>query len=277
MRIAYIFIGITYEANYISSIRQHECVNNDFRYTYNTVIDNLINPYRNQGDIVDTFFVTYHSVIEDELIKLYEPKDILFSNYKQFSVKERTEKQINDRINGLDMVSKYEQINNFQYDFIIITRPDLYFFTNTTTVGIDYDYFNILFYHLNGTIFSGEDSWIGIPRIKVNYYIEKMQLLLTDLLNDVHDISTHFSGKYIIEGGETVKYLYGGTYGCNGNEYPFFKFIRYIKDCTDIDSLLKIPFNRIHYNNEEFPEINSVYISEIGPSINDFKIFTKIL
>ena len=275
MRIAYIFIGITYDDKYISPIRQNESSTIvDFRETYNNVHDNLIKPYNNQGHIVDTYFVTYHSSIENELEKAYNPKKIIYTEMKTLTVKERSEKQINDRLNGLEKIKEYENENNFKYDFIIITRPDLYFFKNTTEIGIDYEHFNILFYHLNGTIFSGEDSWLGIPRSKVDFYIDRMKLLLRDLLNDVDDISTHFTGKYIIEGGEIVKYLYGEHDG-GGEDYPFFKFIRFVRNHPNIKQLITTPMKRIYHCEEEYNTGRGIYIESIAQYRHQFKMFMK--
>ena len=286
MRIGYIFTGITYQENFLSPHHVGHNLNEytiDFRDTYNNVNNNLIEPYIKQGHEVDTFFVTYNSSIEDKLQELYKPKKILFTEYKNtnnFNLKERGKKQINDRLQGIKLLESYAQEHNIIYDFIFVTRCDLYFYKDITQVGIDYEYFNVLFYHLNGTIFSGEDSWMGIPGSKIHYYKEKMKLLYDDIELDKEDgggtiLTTHYTGKYIIEGGETIKYLYGGVDCCQGINYPFFKFLRDVRKYVNINDLLNTSFPRVFHNNEEERTKYGIYISAIGPFRHMFNTFMK--
>jgi hypothetical protein len=283
MRIAYVFIGITYKESF-------ESINNaghnlkpttvDFRETYPNVKENLIDPFVNQGHNVDTFFVTYHNLMEDELHKYYNPKKILYVDYVDNTDKKlMTQNLLKNRIIWKDMIEETENNENFKYDFIIVTRSDLYFYKKTTEVGIDYEYFNIILYHLNGTIFSSDDNWIGIPRTKVDYYVDKLTLLINDNKNGVSDggdqvMNSHGIGKYIIEGGETIKYLFGAHEG-NGNDYPFFKFLRDVRKYSNINELITIPMRRIFHYEEEYKSGRGVYIERIAPYRHQFKMFMK--
>ena len=66
-------------------------------------------------------------------------------------------------------------------------------------------------------------------------------------------ITLHQIGKFLLDSGETVQYLFGEK-GDGAYDYPIYKFGRHIfgnaKQYT-IEDILKIPMNRIYHSQEE--------------------------
>ncbi len=266
MKFALVLRGISYLENYEHKygIPKYTI---DFRDTSESIYNNIINPLRELGHEVDIFFNTYHNDFENELMDIYKPKGTLFKNYTpiplglaQTIIGEPM--LIDHHLECIQLYENYEKDNGFKYDNIIITRFDLYYYKKFTEVGIDTDVFNYTFWHIARppnapTIFSSEDNFVCYPR-------NKTELFKTCLYEMKHDKqSTHLSGKYLLQKGEKIKYLFGEK-GDGAYDYPFYKFGRHlygaVKEFNNIEDSLRIPMNRIYHSIEEQQNPSPIYV-----------------
>ena len=265
MKIALILKGLTYHEKYPHryGIPLYTI---DFRDTCNSVKTNIIEPYIKAGHEIDIFILTSHSTdeIENELLDFYKPKKWLFTEYTNIPLgTDLCEPFIlKQAIHSLQIMQEYEIENGFKYDFVHITRPDLYFYQDITSVNIDYDVINIPFWHIaktpKGPVFSSEDCWLGVPGNKINKLIQGFYTLLNEKK------SMHITGAFMLNNGETVKYLFGEK-GDGAYDYPLYKFGRHIfgnvKNFSTIQDNLNVPMNRIFHSIEEkeFVENGKLY------------------
>lgn len=268
MKIALGLRGITYleKYNHCHGLPSHTI---DFRNTYPSIKENILNLYDN----IDIFITTYNSTLNAELIDLYKPKNIKFKDYvtvpNHTIEKDTAIIYINHVLELLTMIEKYETENNITYDTCIITRSDLYFYQKLTEINLDYDVFNFPFWHMNGHIFSSEDNLIVFPRSK----LVLLKTMLEDINNgnyNFHDkyiigkhITLHQLGRFLLDKGETIKYLYGEK-GDGAYDYPIYKFGRHIygsaKVFNSIEDNLKVPMNRIYHANEDRINPQPIYL-----------------
>jgi hypothetical protein len=262
MKFALCFRGITYLDSY-NHCHGLPIYKIDFRDTYSSIKENIIDDIITNGNNLDTFITTYNSILNDELINIYSPKKYNFTDYSDVpfdNIEEITAKiYIKQTLELISMIETYENEKNFKYDFIIITRSDLYFYQKFTKINIDYNVFNFPFWHMNGSIFSSEDNFIAFPRNKLIIF----KTILNNIINCIYlnipihlvgkHITLHQLGKFLLDSGETVQYLYGEK-GEGAYDYPIYKFGRHIfgnaKKYT-IEEILKIPMNRIYHSLEE--------------------------
>lgn len=262
MKIALAFRGISFleKYNLRTSIPEY-CV--DFRDCYESIKKYIIDSYIENGDTIDIYITSYHSKLEQTLLDVYKPKKYVFNEYIE-TPPEKAE-DINGKINIrqhidlLNLIKEYENESNTIYDTVIITRFDLYFYQKFTNINIDYNVFNSPFWHMNGTIFSTEDNLLILPRNKLDSLYTILNNILLGHYNNIPEyligkyISCHQIGKFLLDSGETVQYLYGEK-GEGAYDYPIYKFGRHIfgnaKKYT-IEEILKIPMNRIYHSQEE--------------------------
>ena len=262
MKIAILLRGITYIENYTHGNNTYSI---DFHDTYKSFIDKIINPYIELGYDIDIFIITYDSKYKDDILNIYKPVKYIFNDFN--TTNGRLPGDIGARIllhqwkNGINLIETYELESNIQYDFYIITRPDLYFYEKITDINIDYMCVNLLFFHMNGHIFSSEDNWIGFPNSKKN--IIKESIILQDEINNTD--TTHAIGRHLINKGETINYLYGEK-GDGAYDYPFYKFGRHIfgnpKE-INIEDIPNIKMNRV--NRIPTDGKNNIYINSNSP------------
>ena len=267
MRVAILFRGITYCENYIHKYNLPQYTI-DFRDTFPSIQQNLIDPFVETGHTVDTFVLTYHSPLETEVVRAFKPKKISFMDYVQIPIGQAQEVLgepllINYYNQLLDMMTSYEDKEGFQYDFVIVTRPDLYFYQRVTDIQIDFTTVNMPFWHIARphdapAIFSSEDNWVGFPRDKVPLLLS----IIGQLQQKSTDRSIHLIGKYFLDHGQSVKYLFGEK-GDGAYDYPFYKFGRHIfglvKNFNSIDENLRVPMNRIFHSETEAQQPAPIY------------------
>jgi len=248
-KIAIILRGISYTENYHHKYNIPKYTI-DARDTYSSIFNNIIEPLQNKGNQVDIFFVTYKSIIENELNDLYKP---VKTYYKDFiTIPHNKPKEggfmiMDQHIEGIDLVEEYEKYKNIKYDNIIITRFDLYFYQKITEININYNVFNYTFYHLvykPTNAFTVEDNFILYPRNKNNLIKE----CITEIKNTTSNTTTHLLGKYLLEHNETIKFLFGHK-GEGQYDYPFYKFGRHLfgnsKVFNNINENINIKMNKI--------------------------------
>lgn len=257
MRIALCLRGISYLSDYKhpgSSVQLHDL---DFRNTAPSIQKNIIDPFKKLGYDVDVYFVTYHSELENELIKYFNPIDSIFTNYQQRNYHSNTINILNHHLQCIELYRNYELTNNIKYDQVIITRFDLYFYKSILDIGIDYNYVNLSFYHHGErNIFSSEDNFLMYPGEKTELVYRSVLNVCNNMYNAKLNIgrTSHNIADFILEEGETIKYLFGEK-GGGPYDYPFYKFARHIfgpkKEIASIEESLKIPMKRIYHFKEE--------------------------
>lgn len=246
MRIAICLRGISFLENYYHKygIPPYTI---DYRDTCDSFLNNVLHPLKNQGHEVDVYLYTYHHSHESHMESIYQPIRSIYKDYQPIPLG-IAQTQIGEPMLIDHHLNCIEMIQDKEYDHVIITRFDLYFYQNILDIGIDWDTFNFPFMHLarspQGTIFSSEDNFVMYPYSKTTVFKECLKQMKKDKQ------STHLSGKYLINSGEKVKYLFGEK-GDGAYDYPFYKFGRHIfgvvKEYT-IEDILKIPMNRFDHS-----------------------------
>ena len=103
---------------------------------YNSIKKHIIDPNINRYDF-DIFVHCWSYDLENEIIKLYQPKKYLFEDNKVYN-DEITKLCKNENDFGgisqaltikksIELKEEYEKINNFQYDIVIIYRYDIFY------------------------------------------------------------------------------------------------------------------------------------------------------
>ena len=272
MRIAVGFRGITYLETY-NHCHGYPAYTIDFRETYPSIQHHIIDAFQSVGHTVDTFIATYDSELKNELIDIYCPKKIKFREYLTVPherVEEcATELHTAHTLDLLEMIEIYEQDIGQTYDFVIITRPDLYFYQRVTDINIDYDTVNLPFWHMNGSFFSSEDNFIAFSRNKLNV-IRNIVENIKDRMYVHHypeyrigrNLSLHHLGFVLLESGETVKFLFGEK-GSGAYDYPIYKLGRQVfgnARVGTVDELVNIPMNRVYHEYEDATNPQPVYL-----------------
>ena len=243
MHIAVCLRGISYLQNYYHKYGLPPYTI-DFRDTSDSILKNIIDPLRNQGHEVDVYLYTYHSAYEHELEITYQPVKTIYKDYQPIPLR-IAQTQIGEPMLVDHHIDCIDMIQDKKYDHVIITRFDLYFYKNILEVGIDWNTFNYSFVHMarspQGIIFSSEDNFVCYPYSKNKIFKECLLRMKQDKQ------STHLSGKYLIDSGERVKYLFGEK-GEGAYDYPFYKFGRHIFGEVKeyhLEHILTIPMNRL--------------------------------
>ena len=267
MRIALILRGISYTKNYLhrDGKKPH---NIDFMDVAQTIKENVIDSFTKMGHTVDVFIHTYYSEKINNLLDYYNPVKTIFTTYRNMNVgydQENVKEPmlVERHLEIVNMVEHYEKDFNFKYDSILITRIDLYFYKAMHELQLDFSCVYIPFWHIARPsnaphIFSSEDNFILIPRTKIDIYKECLQ----DMKK--YKNSTHYTGKYLLDKGEQIKYLYGEK-GDGAYDYPIYKFARDIFGEARVflspEDNIKVPLNRIYHSEEEKNNPQPIYIS----------------
>lgn len=129
MRVALLLRGITYKESY----RHHTgaIMKVDYKDNISNVMNQIIEPLRAQHE-VDLYITTYDSVKKNEVINDFNPKAIIFLD--------PNENQVTSTKEGLKLI---KQSRN-DYDFVIVTRMDLFFLLDLTKVPYDINKFNFI-------------------------------------------------------------------------------------------------------------------------------------
>lgn len=266
MRIALILRGINYTENYLhrDGKKPHHI---NFMDVANTVKSNVIQSFSNMGHTVDVFVHTYYSNKMTELLEFYKPVKSIFTSYRLMNIGSDQEgvkepMLIERHLEIVNMVEHYEKDFNFNYDAIVITRLDLYFYKAMHELQLDFSCVNIPFWHIArphnaANIFSSEDNFIFLPRDKIDIYKQCLENMKKN------KNSTHYTGKYLLDKGETIKYLYGEK-GDGAYDYPIYKFARDIFGEARVflspEDNIKVPLNRIYHSEEEKLNPQPIYV-----------------
>lgn len=252
MRIAVALRGVSYLENYY-----HRYNLPRFTVDYKDVLpafkQNVVQAFQRMGHDVDIFINTYHNKHDEDVVKDYNPVACLWKEYQEISSEDyvRTaEPMLIDRhLECFDLITQYEDDNNFKYDMVLVTRFDLYYYMSLEDVQLDFTCFNFTFWHIadHGRIFSSEDNFVLFPRAKLDLFRSCLLQMKAD------NESTHLSGKYLLDRGEIVKYLFGEK-GDGAYDYPLFKFGRHlfgINKVYNVEDIPNVAMNRIFHSVEE--------------------------
>ena len=227
MRIALILRGISYYEDKYTI---------DFRNTAPSIQHHLIRDLELAGHKVDIFLLTHPSKYIQALIEGYKPVSWKLKEYKNIPFGEAQiivgePMMIDQHLDCIDLCEAYEKEHAFEYDHVLITRFDLFYYQSISKVAIDYDAFNYSFKH--------EDGFLFYPRSKN----EVLRDCLTQMKRD--NKSVQQAGQYLMGQNEPVNYIFGekkeGIY-----DYPFYKLGELVfgnNKKYDYEQLLSIPMN----------------------------------
>lgn len=260
MRIALALRGVSYQEDYY-----HRYNLPRFTVDYKDVLpafkENVLHALERMGHQVDIFINTYHSKFSDDVVNDYKPVGCLWKEYREIASEDYIRigepMLIDHHLECFDLITKYEDEHNFKYDTVIVTRFDLFYYVSLEHAQLDFTCFNFPFWHIadHGRIFSTEDNFVFFPRSKLDLFRECLLQMKEDKQ------STHLSGKYLLDRGETVKYLYGEK-GDGAYDYPLFKFSRHlfgINKVYNIEDIPNVPMNRIFHSEEERLNPHPIY------------------
>ena len=124
MRYAICYRGISYKENYFNepglnpyNVDFHECLPSNKKY--------LIEPLVEKGNNVDVFFNTYNSPRLSEYVNEFNPVDVNLKKFNSSIQKYNFVHVTQLIIDSLEQIKKYQNDNNIEYDYIILTRFDI--------------------------------------------------------------------------------------------------------------------------------------------------------
>jgi hypothetical protein len=137
MKIAFLLCGLSYYENF-NNWRVGETVV-DFKLSYDNYKYILYDYFENLGYTIDTFICTNNisnKNKEKELLELYKPVKYCFVD----TIKGNNYTNSNYKIKiNIEQLKKYCKDNNTTYDYILITRFDLYFNISFECISINYN------------------------------------------------------------------------------------------------------------------------------------------
>ena len=148
MKVSLIIFGIHHNTN-----------NNSIKYRdYNKIKDiwekNLNNIFDYTGSFPDIFIDTNSSLYNKDIESFFKPKIIIYDdndfpqtsniwNNNKWLIGGKYASRVKKEINSIKSCINYSDLNNIQYDLIIITRFDILFNDRLKTSNIDLNKFNI--------------------------------------------------------------------------------------------------------------------------------------
>ena len=139
MKIGVSLVGISYDHG------------RDFQHCYQSIKENLIDPYAEDND-VSTYITTYNHELIDTLLDLYKPTHSRIYDYNYYG-------QVPSHIGALEML-KSEDL-----DIIIVTRFDIHFNQVMKHINVDYTKFNALFREQT------HGQWAELEFVTDNYFV----------------------------------------------------------------------------------------------------------
>lgn len=125
MKYAICYRGISYKENYFNepglnpyNVDFYECLPSNKKY--------LIDPLKEKGNEVDVFYNTYDSPKLKEYIDELNPANVCLSEFNSKIQKYNFPHVTQLIINSLEQIKKYQLENDIMYDYIILTRFDIY-------------------------------------------------------------------------------------------------------------------------------------------------------
>ena len=201
---ALLFFGLHYYENYLHFTNVKYTI--DFRSYVDNIKSKLIDYFKTRFKI-DTFICTNDSKIKNELIKTYQPKNIFFSNEISKNVK---------IIKVFQMMFEYMKKMNTSYDYVILTRLDIYFMKDF--LNIDFTKLNLVSVLQDNNVC--DDNFYLIPKKYIPLFYTT--LLLTIRTNPenrgiLHTLKNTFE--------KTMKVHYLCNEKCCVSKLSFFKLI----------------------------------------------------
>ena len=205
MRYAVILRGRHYWGNDRAIPNYKEC--------YKTLFDNIINPLKNSGHIVDIICLTYNSSIIRELVQYYSPSYIAI-----LSADNDNNDPVESRLRVWHLISvkrirEIEKEKNIAYDIVLSLRYDIFIKKSITDLNINYSKFNVLFPHTSGNC--DADFWL----FNISWLDDFEQAMTSmhkngAILHEINRYMPHNSVHYIVP---TMLNLEE-----NKNEYAYF-------------------------------------------------------
>jgi hypothetical protein len=141
----------------------------DYRHYRKNIKEKLINNFNN----IDIYTCTNNSHIENEFINDYNLKNYIFSN--------DTGKRNIKIVKGLELIFN----SGIHYNYIIITRPDIYFMDDITPHNIDLNKLNLV------SILEHDNLVDDNLYIMPNKYFHKFYEIYSKL-RDEHQLESHY-------------------------------------------------------------------------------------
>jgi hypothetical protein len=193
--------------------------------------DKIIYPFSEQFE-VEVILTTYHSIHEESLLKIYEPKSFLFLDDKKLKMRATY-------LISVDNVIR----KNEEFDFYIFTRFDIKFFDKLTNWNFDFDKLNCLFVENwtkhNETEFKEiSDVLFALPHkflTKFRKSVYDSNIILNadyrgDCTGDLHYIYKYFKDNVGLENihfiDQSLNYTTAEAVGPNHDANPYFYLTR---------------------------------------------------
>lgn len=212
-RIALLLFGMFYNTSYFNHNTLKKSVI-DFRFSVANYKRFIFLYYKRLGYEVDVFFCTndvHDSKIKKNLIKTYKPKEHVF--VKTVKVRDKRSRFFNRNYKVkkvVELCNDYRQMNNIDYEFVIMTRFDLEFKINFGDVDIDYNKINLV-------------SVLEEP----DFICDNFYIIPGFLLNDFYDMIrkqiyiSHHHIKDELEEISEINYI--------KNEFTYIEFLTFYK------------------------------------------------
>lgn len=165
LRIALALRGVAYDELVASkgSIMKVEAV--DYRRVLPAFRSRVLEPLQGLGD-VDTYFATYHSKLDDQLIADFRPHNYSFvgKSYRDFP------NQWWCVLHAIDLI-RNELARGIHYDYVMILRFDLFIKQNITAAfKINTDHFQFLWRETGAKANDKEGHWRDHRRVSDSMY-----------------------------------------------------------------------------------------------------------
>jgi hypothetical protein len=213
MKIAICYKGV-FNINYIRRIGVNDNLLNTFS---NTMINHrkMLNDDLKENE-VDTFFSTYNTdkKLDTLFIKELSPKNFVFDNQNNMGVNSFVA-QLYQYKNLIELIREEEKKTKEEYDTIIFTRPDIFFYKNFNSLNISFDKFNIVVEHASKNC--DDNLWV-FPRKNLDIFENSINDLLTE------NKMTHELNHKLIKYGVEIQYMETAIDTYMG--HTIFSFIR---------------------------------------------------
>lgn len=189
---------------------------NSFKLTIKNHKQNIFN-YLSESNVLDFFISTYN--VDNELNKLflenYNVKQLSFLPSSYMDVYSNIS-QILHHKKIVSMIKEEEIKNNFFYDLVMITRPDIFFYKDYNSISLILESFNITIEHESKNC---DDNFWVFPRVYLDLFEESLESLLRE------DKITHEINHELKKRQVPIHYiepLFDGPY----EQHLLFKFVR---------------------------------------------------
>lgn len=251
MKLAVLLNGISYCENYNNHYMGNISIN--FNLSYFNYKNIIYEYFEKIGYSIDTFIST--NIIDNdtkkkELIELYNPVKYCFvdnlkgNNYINSNYK---------IIKNIEQMKQYSTINNITYDYILITRFDLYFNINFECINFDYNMINVV-------------SQLEHPNLICDNFYFFHNRFINKLYNIIKNDKSMFRHGIKNMLNNKIHFLYNEP-GRLVSELSFYHIVRYYKKNIIIPDRINKNICEINITN------NSVLINKINSNISSYSWF----